>query len=417
MRVAVLGAGYAGLTLARKLESSLPDSVDLVVVDESETHVVQHELHRVVRRPAVGAEISIPLEDLLDCEVRQATVEDVDPEAGHATLSGAEDLDYDVGAVCLGAETAFYDIPGLREHATPLKRLEHAREIRERYLDVLEDDGRVVVGGAGLSGVQVAGELAAMAREHGTDDGGETDSEDPEIVLLEQLDSVAPNFPENFQRAVADQLGQRGVEIRTNTTVAAVEDESITVEDGDDLGYDQLVWTGGLQGPAALNDERPVVRSDLRLAGDTFAVGDAARVVDTDGEAVPASAQAAIREARVAAKNVTALVEHRLDGTGGFEPRLARYTFDSLGWLVSVGDGAVAQVGDGVLTGRAALALKTSVGAGYLGSVGAVENAVDLVQSELGLAADEEGEGDQSEDEAGDETGDEVGDVATGSER
>ena len=335
----------------------------------------------------------------------------VDPEAGLARLDGAEDLDYDVGAVCLGAETAFYDIPGLREHATPLKRLEHARQIREQYQDVLEGDGRVVVGGAGRSGVQVAGELAAMSREHGhgANDDGERDgnAEDaPEVVLLEQLASVAPNFPENFQRAVADALGERGVEIRTNATVTSVDDESIAVADGDDLGYDQLVWTGGLQGPAALDDERPVVRSDLRLAGDTFAVGDAARVVDTDGEAVPASAQAAIREARVAAKNVTALVGHRLDGTGGFEPRLARYSFDSPGWLVSVGDGAVAQVGGSVLTGRAALALKTSVGAGYLGSVGAVENAVDLVQSELGLSVDEESDAEHGDEESDDDPGD-----------
>ncbi|WP_018259380.1 NAD(P)/FAD-dependent oxidoreductase [Halomicrobium katesii] len=390
MRVAVLGAGYAGLTLARKLESSLPESADLVVVDESEDHVVQHELHRVVRRPAVEDEISIPLTDLLDCEVRQAAVTSVDPEAGVARLDGADDLDYDVGAICLGAETAFYDIPGLREHATPLKRLEHAREIRERYLDVLDEGGRVVVGGAGLSGVQVAGELAAMARERGNETAGDggTAGVDHDILLLEQLDSVAPSFPEAFQRAVADQLGQRGVEIRTETTVEAVDGETITVADGADLSYDQLVWTGGLQGPSALDDERPVVRSDLRLADDTFAVGDVARVVDTDGEPVPASAQAAIREAGVAAENVTALVEHRLAGAAGFEPRLDRYTFDSLGWLVSVGDGAVAQVGDGVLTGQAALALKTSVGAGYLGSVGAVENAVELVQSELGLAAD-----------------------------
>ena len=129
-------------------------------------------------------------------------------------------------------------------------------------------------------------------------------------------------------------------------------------------------------------------------------------MVDTDGEAVPASAQAAIREARVAAKNVTALVEHRLDGTGGFEPRLARYSFDSPGWLVSVGDGAVAQVGGSVLTGRAALALKTSVGAGYLGSVGAVENAVDLVQSELGLSVDEESDAEHGDEESDDDPGD-----------
>jgi len=356
MRVAVIGAGYAGLTLARKLQTALPDEATLVVVDESDSHLVQHELHRVVRRPALAEEITIPLTDALDCEIRQARVTDVEPREGTVTLrdDGGDDsegeLDYDVGAVCLGAETNDHGLPGVAEHGTPLKRLAHARAIREKYLNVLEGDGQVIVGGAGLSGVQLAGELAAMADERDAD---------PEIVLLERLDDVAPSFPGNFQRVVHDELG-----------------------------YDQFVWTGGIRGPDALDAERPVVRSDLRFAGDTFVVGDAGRIVDVDGTAVPASAQTAIRQARVAARNITALVDHRLGGSGGFEPELDRYAFDSPGWLVSVGDGAVAQVGSRVLTGRAALALKTTVGAGYLGSVGAVENAVDLVREELNLAVE-----------------------------
>jgi len=400
MRVAVLGAGYAGLTLARKLDSTLPEEADLVVVDESDDHVLQHELHRVVRRPSLAEDISVPLDEVLDCEIRQASVTDVDAAAGVARLDDGSELDYDVGAVCLGAETDFHDIPGLESHATPLKRLAHAREIRDRFREIAAPDGRVVVGGAGLSGVQVAGELAAMAAD---DQSGETDdttatddreketsdNSGPEIVLLEQLDSVAPTFPEPFQRAVHDQLTTRGVDVRTNRAVEAVEADSIDLSDGAQLAYDQLIWTGGIRGPGSLGSERPVVRSDLRLAGDTFVVGDAGRVVDENGEAAPASSQTAIREARVAAQNMAALAEHRLDGTGSFEPRMERYSYDSLGWLVSVGDGAVAQVGGTVLTGRAALALKTSVGAGYLGSVGAVENAVELVQEELGLAVGE----------------------------
>ena len=104
---------------------------------------------------------------------------------------------------------------------------------------------------------------------------------------------------------------------------------------------------------------------------------------------MPASASAAIREARVAGSNIAALVDHLHDGRGGFEPRLTRYSCDVPGWLVSVGDDAVAKVGPTVLTGRPALALKTTVGAGYLGSVGAVENAVDLVREELDVAVED----------------------------
>ena len=373
MRVAVLGAGYAGLTLARKLEQTLPDSVSLVVVDEQTEHLVQHELHRVVRRPSLAEEITVDLDNVLDCEIRQASVTDVDPDAGVATLDGSETLSYDVGAVCLGARTAFYGLPGVCEHATPLKRLDDAREIRERFHELSNGD-RVVVGGAGLSGVQVAGELAEMREDS-----------DIEVLLLEQQDAVAPAFPASFQSAVHDALVDAGVTVRTGTGVAEADADAIMLEDGTDLSMDQFVWTGGIEGSPALDADRPVVRADLQLGESTFAVGDAARVVDSDGEAVPASAAAAIREARVAADNIGTLVERSQGSSGEFQPRLTQYQFNVPGWLVSVGDDAVAKVGPSILTGPAALALKTTVGAGYLGTVGAIQNAVDLVSEELDL--------------------------------
>jgi NADH dehydrogenase len=396
MQIAVLGAGYAGVTLARKLESRLPPDAGIVLVDADPTHLVQHEVHRVIRRPSVADAIQVPLDELFDrVEVRVAEIADVDTETkadgspgGHATLASGETLDYDYGAVCLGAETAFYDIPGLREHATPLKRVDHAESIRADFLDLCESGGTAVVGGAGLSGVQVAGELAALAREKEADDR-------VDIVLLEQLDSVAPSFPENFQDAVAGALTERGVEIRTGTTVTEVGDNEITTESGSGgdvaesdgrettLGYDHLVWTGGIAGTPAMDDDRPVVRRDLRLTDSTFVVGDAGKVVDADGQAVPASASAAIREASTAAENLGKLVEHDLSDEGGFTPRLDAYRFDVPGWIVSVGDGAVAQVGPTVVTGGPAKAMKATVGAGHLGSVGAVRQAVDLVEEEL----------------------------------
>ncbi|WP_115865101.1 NAD(P)/FAD-dependent oxidoreductase [Halorussus litoreus] len=406
MRIAVFGAGYAGLTLARKLERTLPDDVELLVVERTGSHLVQHELHRVIRRPSLADDIAVDLDEVLDrATVRQAEVVDVDSAAGVATLASGETVEYDYGAVCLGAETAFYDLPGVEDHATPLKTLGHAEEIRGDFLDVLnaahtaaadgsttddtdgsttndtdraaDDDatGRVVVGGAGLSGVQVAGELAALADERGND--GVT------VTLLEQFDSVAPSFPENFQTAVREELEARDVTVRTGATVAEATDEAIELESGERLDYDQFVWTGGIRGPNALAGERPAVKNTLRLDDSTFVVGDAARVVDADGEPVPASAQSAVREARAVAENITKLVEHDRAGDGLFEPRLDPFAFDSPGWLVSVGDGAVAQVGPTVLRGRAAKALKTTVGAGYLSSVGAVRNAAELVSEEL----------------------------------
>ncbi|MGQ5515786.1 NAD(P)/FAD-dependent oxidoreductase [Halococcus saccharolyticus] len=375
MRIAVLGAGYAGLTLARQLEKRLPESVEIVVVNDRPDHLVQHELHRVVRRPGLADGITVDLADVLDrATLRVARVTNVDHEASVAELDDGT-LSYDVGAVCLGAETAFHDLPGVEEHATPLKRLPDAARIREEFLNLAAGD-RVVVGGAGLSGVQIAGELAALAREEGID---------REVVLLERLDSVAPNFPANFQEAVREELEARDVVVRTSAAVERATDDAIEL-DTDELPYGQLVWTGGIRGPDALSGERPIVPDTLRLGGDTFVLGDAARVTDADGAAVPASAAAAVREARSVADSITEIAFHRQDGGGNdalFEPRPERFRFDAPGWLVSVGDGAVAQVGPTVFRGPAAKALKTSVGAGYLSSVGAIENAAGLVREEL----------------------------------
>ena len=377
MRVLVLGAGYAGVTLARRLESCLPAEAELVVVDESDSHLVQHEVHRVIRHPSLAETIRVPLGQLFDrAEVRVARVEGIDREARTVRLDGGTTLDYDYAAVCLGSATAYYGLPGVEEHSLPLKSVADAEAIRESFLAAAaaNDAVNVVVGGAGLSGVQTAGELAALADEEDVT---------ASITVVEQLEDVAPNFPRNFREAVRDELEARCIDVRTGTTVQRATAEAVETDAGT-FAYDTFVWTGGIAGQAAMAGDRPTVRSDLRLDARTFVVGDAARIVDADGEAVPASASAALREANTVAKNVARLVRHETDADpDDFAPRMEPYRFDVPGWIVSVGDGAVAQLGPTVVTGSAAKAMKASVGAGHLGSVGAVKNAVELVEEEL----------------------------------
>ena len=376
MHVAVLGAGYAGISLTRKLETALPPEDDITLVDERDTHLVQHLVHRVVSHPSLAADLQLPVTDLLDrATFRQSEVTDFDADTGTVELADGS-LSADYLAVCFGAQTAFYDLPGVRDHATPLKRVEHADRIRADFEPIQDSGGSVVVGGAGLSGIQIAGELAAMAEDA---------PGDVEINLVERLDTVAPNFPAAFQRAVDEELRDRGVVVHTGRAVESADDDSLSFADGDELEYDQFVWTGGLAGQDAVGGDRPAVRADLRLGDRAFVAGDAARVVDSDGQPVPASAQTAVRQADVAATNIGKLLGHERTGDG-FAPRLDRYRYTELGWLVSVGDGAVAQVGGQIVRGPAAKALKTTVGAGYLTSVGAIENASQYVREKVGGA-------------------------------
>ena len=376
MHVAVLGGGYAGVTAARRLERLLPRSVDLTVVDRDDRHLLQHELHRLVRNPDRADDITVAFEALFDrARFVQDRVVDVDPDGGVATLADDGDLAFDVAAVCLGARTAYYDLTGVEANAIPLKRVEHAAAIREAFLELVDvGAGRAVVGGAGLSGVQVAGELADLAEDAGVAD-------DVEVCLVEQAEAVAPGFPEHFSDAVHRTLLEAGVTVRTGARVVGADEATVELEDGS-LGSDLLVWTGGIRGPEPLGDDRPTVPATLRHGERTFLLGDAARVVDRDGRALPATAQAAIAEGAVAARNIDRLARHAIDG-GPFEPRLETVAFAPRGWIVSVGRRTVAQVGPLVVRDGAALALKAAAGARYLAGVGAVREAVGLVGDEL----------------------------------
>jgi NADH dehydrogenase len=174
-------------------------------------------------------------------------------------------------------------------------------------------------------------------------------------------------------------FGEGVLTVETGVAVESAGEARVELADGRTLGTDTLVWTGGIRGPAALGGERVAVGPDLEAAEGTFVLGDASDVVDTDGAAVPASAQTAVRQARVAATTIA----RRVRGGGGDETR--EYTSEDLGWVVSVGDGAVARVGNVLVNGESARAAKAAIGAGHLGSLGALTRASSLTASELGL--------------------------------
>lgn len=383
MRVAVFGAGYAGLTVARRLEDQLPDDVEIVVVDESDSHLVRHELHRVIRHPDLEETITVPLENVFSrATVRQARVTDIDTEANVATLKTSrsaetERLEFDFGAVCLGSQTAFYDLPGVEEYATPLNRLKDARHIRQDALAAA--GGEAVIGGAGLSGIQTAGELAELSAEEGLD---------LSVTLVEMADRIAPMFEEEFAEAIRQELEARDVTIETGASVESADADAVHLAENRSLPYEVFVWTGGIRGTTALDSQRPAVDETLRVDGDTFVVGDAGNVTGAGGETAAASAQSAIRQAPVAAKNIVRLVNATRvtdEGAGeDDEPRLHTYTYETPGWAVSIGDGAVARVGSVILSGEPARAAKAVIGAGHLASVGAIQQASTLVHGELG---------------------------------
>lgn len=386
-RVVVVGAGYAGTGTVQAVADAATArgvDVDLVWISDRDYHLVLHEVHRVVRDPEVASKVAIPIEDVRPpmADFRQSRVVDVDTEARHVELEDGETVDYDYLLVGLGSRTAFYGIPGLETHAHTLKSLDDARGIHEAVAEAgragtRTDPAKVVVGGAGLSGIQVAGEVAAYRDEKRAP---------IDVTLVEGLDEVFPGNDPSVQDALRNLLADADVAIRTGSFVSQVTDETVHLGGGEDespeeLPYDVLVWTGGITGPDAVagaNVERDE-RTDRVYAESTFrtsdarvfAIGDTALVEQGGSEVAPPTAQAAWQAAAVAGENLVRAVEDR---------PLRTWQFRDKGTLVSVGHRAVAHDVAGIpvrtFGGLPAVFLKKVVATRWIASISSVGRAL-----------------------------------------
>jgi len=363
----ILGAGYAGATCARLLDRG--DGVDeLVWISENDTHFVLHEAHRLVRDPSLEDELVVPVREIVssDCEFVEATVESVDFEDRKVETT-AGNVPYDAVVVAFGQRTADYGIPGVRKNGLTLKSREDAYAIRDAAKRV-PDGGRVVVAGGGLSGIQVAGELAEMF---------DARSQSPSVVVVEALDRVMPDADGDLRAAIERKMRKKGIVTQTGDAVIEVMEDEVHLESDKTLKHDALVWTAGLAPHDVETQPLPekgkrgafAVEPTLRVEGrkNVFAVGDAAYVVDAEGDEAPATAWAARQQGSLVAENIARLSRGK---------RLKEYRMNDPGSLVSVGDARVGKVAGQVVEGVPARVLKRGAAVRHIAQTAGAKRGV-----------------------------------------
>jgi NADH dehydrogenase len=339
--VVVLGSGYAGAGAIRSLESALDGEADVTWISDVDYHLVLHESHRCIKDPDVQEKITIPIEDIKSpsTEFIQDEVAEIDTDDRTVTLAGGDDVSYDYLLVGIGSRTAFFGIQGLKEHAHTLKGLDDAlgihEDVKEQATAATRDDpAQIVIGGAGLSGIQTAGEIAEFRDEH---------DYPIDIHLVEGLDEVLPNSDPSLQAALRDRLEARDVNIMCGEFIGEVDEETVYIGEDIELDYDTLVWTGGITGHDAAEtcDVDQDERSHRLHAGQTFqtederifALGDCALVDQPGEDPAPPTAQAAWQAAEVVGKNIARSIRGQ---------PLQKWTYKDKGTVVSVGESAVA---------------------------------------------------------------------------
>ena len=377
--VVVVGAGYAGTGTVKSFEDEIDEGeAELTWISEHDYHLVLHETHRVIRNPAVESKVAIPVDEIKSPSTNfiRDRVTDIDTDERRLELRDGEPVDYDYLLMAVGSSTAFFGIDGLEEHALTLKSLDDAREIHEAIRAAGEEatqsePAQVLVGGAGLSGIQIAGEIA----------GYRDDTHAPiDIKLIEGLDEIFPGNDPEVQGALKKRLLDRDIEIFTGDFISEVDDDSVYLGE-ESMPYDVLVWAGGITGrePAANSDlakdersNRFHAESNFQTSDDrVFAIGDTALIDQGSDEQAPPTAEAAWTAAEVAGENLV----RALRGAP-----LKSWQHKDKGTAISVGEDAIAHDVMGIpintFGGIAAKTLKKAIAARWIAEVSSTQRAI-----------------------------------------
>jgi NADH dehydrogenase len=355
--IVIAGGGFGGLYAARTLEKVLPpQSARITLVNDVNFMLYTPLLPGAAAGTLEPRHVVVPLrEQLRRTELRLGNVVGADPAARELHVDGLDGarrkVGYDQLIVALGSVSRTLPIPGLAEHAIGFKTLSEAIALRNRLLWMLEtaesiddpDERKPYLGfvfvGAGYAGLEGLAELQDFAVDV-IERYPRCRLDGMRWVLVEARDRVMPEIPPSLAEFAARELRGRGIEIRTNTTIEEVGDAYARLSGGEVVPARTVAWTAGVAPHPAVADlglpltksKRVAVDECMRVQGhpNVWAIGDAAGVPDParPGEPSPPTAQHAIRQGRLVARNVASEL-----GRGRVKP----FTYKTLGVFVDMG--------------------------------------------------------------------------------
>jgi NADH:ubiquinone reductase (H+-translocating) len=332
-RVVIVGGGFAGLQLAKDLQS--PDT-SITIIDRRNHHLFQPLLYQVATTVLATSEIAWPIRSVFrnreEVSTLLAEVTGVDTQARKVHLRDGPSIDYDTLVLATGARHAYFGRDEWEPYAPGLKALEDATTIRRRLLLAfeqaeLETDPEVrkalltfSIIGAGPTGVELAGIIAELAHRTLVKEFRNIDTSTARIILVEAGPRILPVFPPSLSDYAEKSLTKMGVEVRTGTPVTACDARGISIGD-EQVASRTVIWAAGVQASKAAEwvgaeqdrAGRAVVEPDLTVKDhpEIFIVGDTALVKTADGKPVPGIAPAAKQQGKYVAKVINARFANR----------------------------------------------------------------------------------------------------------
>ena len=347
-RVAIVGAGFAGIWAAKTLEGR---RVRVTLIDRNNFHSFFPLLYQVAAAELAPGDIAYPIRAMVrrmsNVEFVLGTVVGLDTQERNVKLADGSRLPYDHLILAPGSSTQYFGVAGADLHARPLRTLDDAIELRNHILRTSERSQRLdgsesqaartfVIVGGGPTGVEFAGALSELIR-------GPLRKELPDlsgvqVVLLEGADHLLGVYPDSLRAYAQARLHKMGIDVRLGAQVADVMRDRVVLSDGTEIATDTVVWTAGVGGPPdlktwgldTLRNGTVAVDRYLRVDGDpsVYLVGDCARPGDIFA---PMVAQNAQQQGVLAARNI-------LRSVSGEPPEA--YEYRDLGNMAVIGRNA-----------------------------------------------------------------------------
>ena len=365
-KVLILGGGFGGYTAATDVckETRGRDDVGVLVIARDNFFTFWPMVPGIVSSDIDARNVAQPLRRALilaGASFRRARVTGVDPDRKVVQADSGLEFPYDQLIISLGGQPNFFGIPGVEEHSLTMRGVEDAERVRNRVIERFEEvslirdevpDSKLafVVIGGGATGVEVASEIHTLVHEHLAPDYPNIDVYRVKIYLLEALPNILPELDPALRRAARTRLLNERIEVLTGAMAEEITADAVKLKGGKQIDTENVIWTAGnrpnqvVQDLGLPYDERTGIKVDLTLRveghSDIWAIGDCAAIQDVhqeDGGVVPPTAQAAIQEGHLAARNVLKII----DG----EDDLGEFEYKPLGQLVELGsDFAVNEV-------------------------------------------------------------------------
>jgi len=330
-KVVIIGGGYGGLRAVEFLAKH--KDIEITLIDKNPYHYLQTEAYGYIAGRFDMSDVVIDLEDWCrgfgkNVHFVYDKAQNIDFEAKFVQTS-KESIAYDYLVIATGAKTNFFSfIEGLREHSFGVKNLHRAHNFRVEFQNLIykklqnednNEDINLAIGGAGLSGVEVAAEMANIIHTYSKTIGQR--AKNIKIYLIDASKTILPGMSQFLIHNTQKRLESLGVNILTDTFIDKMDDEYIYFKNSQKLKYHFMIFTGGIKASdlnVDLNVEKNKIsqfipNNELNIGGmdNVFAIGDCVEIRDIKGNILPPTAQSAERSAEYVAKAIRKRIDKK----------------------------------------------------------------------------------------------------------